>query len=113
MKKVLLLFPPEWVPTAPYLALPSLTSVLRQNGIDVVQKDINVEMYDHIFSREFLLFVKGRIDQRLRDLREKQRMGSITREERDIKEQINAKKNRQFIGELYYFYCGYCNLMIK
>jgi len=85
MKKVLLLFPPEWVPTAPYLALPSLTAVLRENGIEVVQKDINVEMYDHIFSREFLLFVKGRIDQRLRDLREKQRMGEITKEERDIK----------------------------
>ena len=85
MKKVLLLFPPEWVPTAPYLALPSLTAVLRENGIDVVQKDINVEMYDHIFTRGFLLFVKGRIDQRLRDLREKQRMGSITKEERDIK----------------------------
>ena len=85
MKKVLLLFPPEWVPTAPYLALPSLTAVLRENGIDVVQKDINVEMYDHIFTRGFLMFVKGRIKNRLRDLREKQRMGSITPEERDIK----------------------------
>ncbi len=85
MKKVLLLFPPEWVPTAPYLALPSLTAVLRENGIDVVQKDINVEMYDHIFTRGFLMFVKGRIKNRLRDLREEQRMGSITPEERDIK----------------------------
>ena len=85
MKKVLLLFPPEWVPTAPYLALPSLTAVLRENGIDVVQKDINVEMYDHIFTRGFLLFVKSRIDQRLRDYREKQGMGRITKEERDIK----------------------------
>ena len=27
--KTMLLFPPEWVPTAPYLALPSLTAVLR------------------------------------------------------------------------------------
>ena len=44
MKKVLLLFPPEWVPTAPYLALPSLTAVLRENGIEVVQKDINVAL---------------------------------------------------------------------
>ena len=30
--KVMLLFPPEWVPTAPYLALPSLTAVLREAG---------------------------------------------------------------------------------
>ena len=50
MKKVMLIFPPEWVPTAPYLALPSLAAVLRQNGIDTVLKDINVEMYDHIFT---------------------------------------------------------------
>ena len=28
--KVMLLFPPEWVPTAPYLAMPSLTAVLRE-----------------------------------------------------------------------------------
>ena len=69
MKKVLLLFPPEWVPTAPYLALPSLTAVLRENGIDVVQKDINVEMYDHIFHERLSpVCQRSRIDQRLRDL---------------------------------------------
>jgi anaerobic magnesium-protoporphyrin IX monomethyl ester cyclase len=45
--KVMLLFPPEWVPTAPYLALPALTSVLREAGHTVVQRDINIEMYDH------------------------------------------------------------------
>ncbi|MEK6694829.1 MAG: hypothetical protein AABY67_05680, partial [Nitrospirota bacterium] len=42
--KAMLLFPPEWVPTAPYLALPSLTAVLRQNGHEVVQKDVNIDM---------------------------------------------------------------------
>ena len=31
--KTMLLFPPEWVPTAPYLALPSLTAVLRERGM--------------------------------------------------------------------------------
>ena len=40
--KVMLLFPPEWVPTAPYLALPSLTAVLREAGHSVVQRDINI-----------------------------------------------------------------------
>src|SRR5256885_3362474 len=48
--KAMLLFPPEWVPTAPYLALPSLTAVLRQHGHEVVQKDVNIEMYDYFFS---------------------------------------------------------------
>ena len=46
----MLLFPPEWVPTAPYLALPSLTAVLREAGHKVMQRDINIEMYDHFFT---------------------------------------------------------------
>ena len=57
--KVMLLFPPEWVPTAPYLALPSLTAVLREAGHHVVQRDINIEMYDHFFSLEFLIWIKA------------------------------------------------------
>ena len=44
--KVMLLFPPEWVPTAPYLALPSLTAVLREAGHTVIQRDINIGMWD-------------------------------------------------------------------
>lgn len=84
MKKVMLLFPPEWVPTAPYLSLPSLTAVLRQNGIEVVQKDISVEAFDHYFTREFIEFVKGRIERRLNALRDK---GSgLTDEEKQYKE---------------------------
>ena len=59
--KVMLLFPPEWVPTAPYLALPSLTAILRQAGHTVIQRDVNIEMYDHFFSLEFLIWVKGRL----------------------------------------------------
>ncbi|MFQ5449231.1 MAG: B12-binding domain-containing radical SAM protein [Nitrospinaceae bacterium] len=85
MKKVMLIFPPEWVPTAPYLALPSLTAVLRQNGIDVVQKDINVEMYDLFFSGEYLEFIQTRIKNRLKELRNKERLGTITPDERKIK----------------------------
>ncbi|KMP10493.1 hypothetical protein UZ36_07425 [Candidatus Nitromaritima sp. SCGC AAA799-C22] len=90
MKKVLLIFPPEWVPTAPYLALPSITAVLRQNGIDVVQKDINVEMFDHFFTRGFLMFIKERIDRRLKELRDKTRMGEATPEERELKKMLKA-----------------------
>ncbi|MEC7641208.1 MAG: radical SAM protein [Nitrospinota bacterium] len=88
MKKVMLLFPPEWVPTAPYLALPSLTAVLRQNGIEVVQKDINVEAYDHFFSREFLRFIQQRMDEQLKDLRVKERCGILTEEDSQLKEML-------------------------
>ncbi|MBX3234899.1 MAG: radical SAM protein [Nitrospiraceae bacterium] len=67
-RKVMLLFPPEWVPTAPYLALPSLTSVLRQAGHQVVQKDVNIEMYDHFFSVDFLIWAKARQGMQLKAL---------------------------------------------
>ena len=88
MKKVMLLFPPEWVPTAPYLALPSLTAVLRQKGVEVVQKDINVEMYDHFFSRQFLEFVRDKIKKKLKVLRGKVRDGTITEEESGLKSML-------------------------
>ena len=64
----MLLFPPEWVPTAPYLALPSLTAVLREHGHEVIQKDINIEMYDWFFSDTFLIWVKIRMDQQRKTL---------------------------------------------
>ena len=83
MKKVMLLFPPEWVPTAPYLALPSLTAVLRQNGIDVVQKDVNVEMYDHFFSRDYLQFVAERIRSQIKELNAKKWKG-LTEQETEL-----------------------------
>ena len=36
--KVMLIFPPDWFPSEPYLSLPSLTAVLRQAGHTVIQK---------------------------------------------------------------------------
>ena len=73
--KVMLLFPPEWVPTAPYLALPSLTAVLREAGHQVVQRDINIEMYDHFFTTEFLIWMKARQSMQLKALQEKEKKG--------------------------------------
>lgn len=81
--KVMLLFPPEWVPTAPYLALPSLTAVLRQAGHEVVQKDINIEMYDLFFSDTFLFWISGRLDLQRRLLEERERRAALTDQETD------------------------------
>ena len=83
--KVMLLFPPEWVPTAPYLALPSLTAVLREAGHTVVQRDINIEMYDHFFTMEFLIWVKGRLGMQLKPLQDKDKAGTLTEREADQK----------------------------
>jgi radical SAM superfamily enzyme YgiQ (UPF0313 family) len=81
--KTMLLFPPEWVPTAPYLALPSLTAVLRSYGHQVVQKDVNIEMYDWFFSDTFLIWVKLRMDQQRRMLEERKARIELTELERD------------------------------
>jgi anaerobic magnesium-protoporphyrin IX monomethyl ester cyclase len=88
--KAMLLFPPEWVPTAPYLALPSLTAVLRQNGHEVVQKDVNIEMYDHFFSDTFLIWVMARIATQRRVLEAKDRTEGLTEREEAQKACLDA-----------------------
>jgi len=67
--KVLLIFPPDWFPSEPYLSLPSLTSVLRKAGHTVIQKDVNLEMWDWYFSEDFLKKVLRRVPQQLDRLR--------------------------------------------
>ena len=64
--KVMLLFPPNWTPTMPHLALPTLTAYLRQYGVDVIQRDLNVEVFDEILSRRYLNGALGRL-RRLKD----------------------------------------------
>ena len=89
--KTMLLFPPEWVPTAPYLALPSLTAVLRQNGHEVIQRDVNIEMYDLFFSDTFLIWVKTRIAGQLHSLEIKERSGWLSDQETGQKACLEAK----------------------
>ncbi len=88
--KTMLLFPPEWVPTAPYLALPCLTAVLRQEGHEVVQKDVNIEMYDLFFSDSFLIWVKTRMGMQLRELEAKEQAGGLTDQDIDHKAVLDA-----------------------
>ncbi|MGC9522719.1 MAG: B12-binding domain-containing radical SAM protein [Anaerolineae bacterium] len=52
--KILLILPPHWIPTMPHLALPTLTAHLRAQGIEVVQRDLNVEIFDTVLSRPYL-----------------------------------------------------------
>jgi len=52
--KVFLVFPPQWTPAMPHLALPVLTAYLRSHGVEVVQRDLNMETYDTILSRAYL-----------------------------------------------------------
>ncbi len=38
----------------PHLALPVLTSYLRSHGLDVIQRDLNLETYDALLTRSHL-----------------------------------------------------------
>jgi anaerobic magnesium-protoporphyrin IX monomethyl ester cyclase len=89
--KTMLLFPPEWVPTAPYLALPCLTAVLREHGHEVIQRDVNIEMYDLFFSDSFLIWVKARMGMQLRLLQAKEAGEGLTNQEADQQATLLAR----------------------
>ncbi|NJN69281.1 MAG: radical SAM protein [Nitrospira sp.] len=82
--KVMLIFPPDWFPSEPYLSLPSLTAVLRQAGHAVVQKDINCEMWDWYFSEDFLKKVLRRVPQQLDRLRKLSKKRELDANEMDL-----------------------------
>jgi radical SAM superfamily enzyme YgiQ (UPF0313 family) len=50
----MLCFPPNWTPSMPHLALPTLAAYLRRARIEVIQRDLNAEVFDHILTREHL-----------------------------------------------------------
>src|SRR5947199_7616429 len=82
--KVMLIFPPDWYPSEPYLSLPSLTAVLRQAGHTVIQKDINLEMYDWYFSEDFLKKIQRRVPQQLDRLRKLSKKRDLSADEMDL-----------------------------
>ena len=63
--KILLLFPPHWVPAMPHLALPTLTAYLRAHGVEVIQRDLNVEFFDALLTRGALDDAVVRLRERL------------------------------------------------
>ncbi len=53
--RTVLIFPPVWVPIMPHLALPVLSSYLRQEGIEVRTIDANLAFFvDYLFTPEIL-----------------------------------------------------------
>ncbi len=63
-----LLFPPQWIPTQPYLSLPSLTAFLKANHCNVEQMDINVSFYDELLSKQGLIDLYERIYSKFHEL---------------------------------------------
>jgi radical SAM superfamily enzyme YgiQ (UPF0313 family) len=97
--KVMLVFPPDWYPSEPYLSLPSLTSVLRAAGHQVIQKDINLEMYDWYFSEDFLKRVLRRVPQQLDRLRKLSKKRELEVWERDVQLAL-CDLTREYIAAL-------------
>jgi hypothetical protein len=52
--RVMLLFPPNWTPAMPHLALPTLTAFLRGHGVAVTQRDLNIEVFDEVLTRRHI-----------------------------------------------------------
>jgi len=97
--KVLLIFPPDWFPSEPYLSLPSLTAVLRNAGHTVIQKDVNLEMWDWYFSEDFLKKVLRKVPQQLDRLRKLANKRDLTDYEMDVRLAL-CDVTRQRIDEL-------------
>jgi hypothetical protein len=62
--KVALLYPPTCDPTAPYLALPTLSGWLRAHGHQVLPIDANLEGWEHLLSEPELTRLAQRLEQR-------------------------------------------------
>ena len=97
--KIMLVFPPDWYPSEPYLSLPTLTSVLRAAGHEVIQKDINLEMYDWYFSEDFLKRVLRRVPQQLDRLRKLSKKRELAEWERDVQLAL-CDLTRDYVAEL-------------
>ncbi len=63
--KTALLFPPQWYPSQPYLALPTLKAHLESKGHEVDQFDFNIESYEIFLSRDYLAQCVELVRQRL------------------------------------------------
>ncbi len=58
---ILLVFPPHWLPAMPHLALPTLTAALRAAGVGVIQRDLNLEVFDAVLTPAYLEEVNDRL----------------------------------------------------
>ena len=87
--KTALVFPPQWYPSQPYLALPTLKAYLESKGHEVDQFDFNVESYDLFLSRVYLERCINKIQSRL----SKQEQSNEDREAEPIHRQILEDTN--------------------
>ncbi len=96
--KVLLIFPPLWMPYRPYLSLPSLSAYLKSNGIDVVQKDFSIESFDLLLSEGYLKGIKKRLEDKFKAIDSKDVLTSGIEQEH-YRELYIAKSSVTYVAE--------------
>ena len=94
---VYLVFPSSWHPSQPYLSLPSLKAYLHMHGIqDVKQRDLAIELLDHLCAWERTKPLYERIITELRELGQKPRHSQFEKDKyaklREAEEVIPALK---------------------
>lgn len=63
--KVLLIFPPVWLPDVPFLSTPTLTAFLKQKAINVEQIDLNIAFWNYLYSISFITRLHSKIQNKL------------------------------------------------
>ncbi|TDJ57549.1 MAG: radical SAM protein [Nitrospina sp.] len=96
---IYLIFPSSWHPSQPYLSLPALKAFLHQHGIeDVVQRDLAIELLDHLCTWEKTQPLYDRILRQLNELGAKPYHTDFEREKfqklREAEEVIPALKDQ-------------------
>lgn len=55
-----LVFPPVWLPEAPFLSTAILTAYLKERGVEVVQRDLNLAFWKHFYEPAQIEGIHGR-----------------------------------------------------
>ena len=73
--RIALVYPPTCDPTAPYLAVPMLAGFLRENGVEVLPIDANIEAFDELLTAGRAAELRDRLEARLGELDAKKSLG--------------------------------------
>lgn len=87
--KSLLIFPPGWDPTQPYLSLPTLKGYVSKHGHDIDLLDLNVEFYDYLTSINYIKRLKEKLKNNRTDKYDKELLPIIDQ----LIKNINSAKN--------------------
>ena len=69
--QVSLVFPPSWIPSQPFLSLPSLQGFLKKEGVTNISiRDLNIEIMNALLSSEQVKKTHANIIERLSDVTE-------------------------------------------